>query len=55
MGGVYELGNQVNYITIEFMAELEMPQAVTNLGSQMIEIQVESFRAIWQKVNWNLT
>lgn len=47
--GIYEPGNQVDHITREFMAELEMPQAVRNLGPQMMEIAIESFRAFWQK------
>lgn len=53
LGGVYEPGNQMDQSSREFIAELEMPQAVRTLGPQTMVIEVESFRTFWKKAREN--
>jgi hypothetical protein len=51
LGGVYELSGQIDQFTKEVIEELQMPQAVRELGPQSMEISLDSYRAFWKKAN----
>lgn len=51
LGRVYEPNEQVDVYTRELLKEMQMPQALRDLGPQPMEISVDSYREFWRKAN----
>ena len=49
LGGVYVPKENVDPYTKDVLQELQMPQAVRDLGPQTMEISMESYRNFWGK------
>ena len=49
LGGVYEPDENIDEYTKAFLEELVIPQAVRDLGTQTMELSLESYISFWKK------